>query len=149
MEGKQVLPPTYLLVSIVTMVALHFLLPVTTIIPLLWNILGIIPLALGVVINIIADNALHKVKTTVKPFEEPSVLVTDGVFRISRNPMYLGFAFILMGVAVLMGSITPYVVIPLFVVLMDRIFVQAEEQTLAEKFGAAWLEYTEKTRRWM
>ena len=88
-------------------------------------------------------------KTTVKPFGEPSILVTDGVFRISRNPMYLGFALILMGVAVLMRPITPYIVIPLFVVLMDRGFIKAEEQMLLEKFGAAWLEYTKKTRRWI
>jgi protein-S-isoprenylcysteine O-methyltransferase Ste14 len=149
MKSKQVLPPTYLLVSIVAMVVLHFLLPVTTIIPLPWNVIGIIPLALGTAINIVADSALHKADTTVKPFEESAALVTSGVYRISRHPMYLGFVLILIGVAILVGSLMPYIVIPIFAVLMDRVFIQVEERMLEARFGEAWLGYKRQTRRWI
>jgi len=149
MKGKKVLPPTYLLVSIVVMVALHFLFPVTEVIPLPWNVLGIVPLASGIAINIIADNAFRKVKTAVKPFEESSALVTSGVYRISRHPMYLGNVLILIGVAVMVGSLTPYVVIPIFVVLIEKVFIKVEERMLEEKFGQAWLEYKDKVRRWI
>jgi protein-S-isoprenylcysteine O-methyltransferase Ste14 len=149
MKSKQVLPPTYLLVSIVAMVVLHFLLPVTTIIPLPWNVIGIIPLALGIAINIVADSALHKADTTVKPFEESAALVTSGVYRISRHPMYLGFVLILIGVAILVGSLMPYIVIPIFAVLMDRVFIQVEERMLEARFGEAWLGYKRQTRRWI
>jgi protein-S-isoprenylcysteine O-methyltransferase Ste14 len=149
MNSKRVLPPTYLLVSIVVMVVLHFLLPVTTIIPLPWNVIGIIPLTLGIAINIFADNALHKANTTVKPFEESAALVTSGVYQLSRHPMYLGFTLILIGVAILVGSLMPYIVIPIFVVLMDRVFIQVEEKMLEARFGEAWLTYKRRTRPWI
>ncbi len=149
MNSKRALPPTYLLVSIVVMVVLHFLFPVTTIIPLPWNVIGIIPLALGIVINIVADSALHKADTTVKPFEESTALVTHGAYRISRHPMYLGFVLILIGVAILLGSLSPYVVILIFAILMDQVFIKVEERMLKAKFGGEWQAYTLKTRRWI
>ena len=129
--------------------ALHFLFPVTKIIPPPWNPFGIVPLVLGVVINIIADKAFHEANTTIKPFEESTALITNGVFRVSRNPMYLGFVLVLIGIAILVRSLTPYAIIPIFAVLMDKVFIKVEERMLAEQFGAAWLEYEKKTRRWV
>ena len=149
MKGKKVLPPTYLLVSIVIMLALRFLLPVPKIIPTPWNVLGIVPLACGIALNLAADKAFREVGTTVKPFEESAALLTSGVFRISRNPMYLGYELILIGIAIMLRSLTPYVVIPVFVVLMNRVFIRVEEQMLEEKFGPAWSEYGRKVRRWI
>ena len=149
MKGKGVLPPTYLLVSIVVMVVLHFFLPVTIIIPLPWSAIGIIPLALGIAINIVADSALHKADTTVKPLEESTALVTSGAYRISRHPMYFGFVLILIGVAILLGSLSPYVVILIFAILMDQIFIKVEERMLEARFGGEWLAYKHKTRRWI
>jgi protein-S-isoprenylcysteine O-methyltransferase Ste14 len=149
MKTGKIMPPTYLLISIVVMIALHFVFPAARIIPLPWNFLGLIPLALGVTINVMADKAFHKANTTVKPFEESSVLITSGVFRISRNPMYLGFILALIGLAVLMGSLTPYVVILAFAVVLDRVYVTAEERMLAKKFGVEWKDYKEQTRRWL
>ena len=131
------------------MVALHLLLPLATVIPFAWNLLGAIPLAVGLGINVIADGLFRRVHTTVKPFEESAMLVTDGPFRISRNPMYLGFALTLAGVAMVLGSLTPFIVLPVFVILIDRLFIVREEQMLAQRFGAAYLAYTQRTRRWI
>jgi protein-S-isoprenylcysteine O-methyltransferase Ste14 len=149
LKAKKTMPTTYLLISIVAMIALHLLFPAMKLIPPPWNLLGIIPLALGVILNLVADKAFQRANTTVKPFEESSVLITNGVFQISRNPMYLGFVLILIGIAVLGGSLTPYVVVLTFAVLMDRRFVAVEEQMLAEKFGVEWEEYKRNTRRWL
>jgi len=146
---KNILPPTYLWISIGMMIALHFLLPLVIIVPWPWSLAGIIPLALGAVINILADQEFKEANTTVKPFKESSALITDGVFRISRNPMYLGFALILIGIAVLLGSLTPFVVIPIFALLMDQIFIRVEEQMLEEKFVLTWLDYKRRVRRWI
>jgi protein-S-isoprenylcysteine O-methyltransferase Ste14 len=63
--------------------------------------------------------------------------------------MYLGFVLALIGIAVLLGSLAPFVVIPVFVVLMDRIFIQVEESMLQVKFAQAWLEYKATVRRWI
>ncbi len=149
MKGKNVMPTTYLLIAIVVMVALHFLFPVVRIIPPLWNLLGMIPLVLGVIINLIADQAFHKANTTVKPFDESTALIREGVFRISRNPMYLGFVLILIGIALLLRSLTPYVIVVAFAILMDRMYIRVEERMLAEEFGTEWEEYKRNTRRWL
>jgi protein-S-isoprenylcysteine O-methyltransferase Ste14 len=149
MKYKKVLPPGYLFVSIVTMAALHFLFPVKNIITFPLNLLGAIPLAIGIVLNLIADRALKKYKTTVKPFEKSTVLVTNGAFRVSRHPMYLGFVLILTGIAIFMGSLTPYLVIVAFAVLMDAVFIRTEETMLEETFGEAWLDYKRRVRRWI
>ena len=63
--------------------------------------------------------------------------------------MYAGMVLILIGIAILMGSLTPYVVIPVFVVLMEIVFIRVEERMLGEKFGGAWSAYREKVRRWI
>jgi protein-S-isoprenylcysteine O-methyltransferase Ste14 len=97
----------------------------------------------------IADDLFRKLHTTVKPFEESAVLVTSGPYRLSRNPMYLGFVLILTGTAILLGSLTPFLVIPVYAALIDRVFIQAEERMLARKFGAEWQTYRGETRRWI
>jgi protein-S-isoprenylcysteine O-methyltransferase Ste14 len=144
-----VLPPTYLLIALLAMVALGFLYPGVTVIQSPWNLAGIVPLVIGVGLNIAADKALHQAKTTVKPFEEPKALVTDGVYGISRHPMYLGFVLVLIGVALLLKEWTPYVVVPVFVILMEVLFIRFEEQAMQQKFGQAWLAYKSRVRRWI
>jgi protein-S-isoprenylcysteine O-methyltransferase Ste14 len=149
MKKNRILPPTYLLVAMVAMIVLHFAFPVTRIIPVPWNLLGLVPLGLGFALNLIADRAFKVVQTTVKPFEESSTLVTEGAFRISRNPMYLGYVSILLGLGVLMRSLGPLIVIPIFILLMDRVFIQVEERMLETRFGEAWAAYKAHVRRWI
>jgi protein-S-isoprenylcysteine O-methyltransferase Ste14 len=149
MNHKKVLPPTYLLIALLAMVAVHMILPVVRLIPGPWVLLGLLPLALGIVVDIQADALFHQLGISVRPGDESTTLATSGPFRWSRNPMYLGFVLILAGIAILLGSLTPLIVIPVFMTLIDRIFIRVEEQRLAGKFGAAWSEYEEKTRRWI
>ena len=149
MKTKKVLPPTYLLIAIMLVLAFHFVLPVYKFVPVPWNILGVVPLACGVALNLVADGAFHQAQTTVKPFEESMALITTGAFRISRNPMYLGYVLILVGVALIVRSLTPYVVILVFAILMDRVFIRVEEQMLEKQFDQAWLEYAQSVRRWI
>jgi protein-S-isoprenylcysteine O-methyltransferase Ste14 len=63
--------------------------------------------------------------------------------------MYLGFALILIGIAVLLRSFSPYVIILAFVTWIQRTFITVEERMLAEKFGAEWQEYKRSTRQWL
>jgi protein-S-isoprenylcysteine O-methyltransferase Ste14 len=149
MAQKRVLPPTYILVAIVSMVVLHFLLPGVHIIGLPWNVLGVIPLIAGIIMNLMADRAFKKAGTTVKPYQESVALITDGVFRVSRHPMYAGFVLILLGIAILLGSVTSYGVIIIFAVLMDVMFIRIEEHMLEETFGETWLTYKKQVRRWL
>jgi protein-S-isoprenylcysteine O-methyltransferase Ste14 len=149
MKRKPLLPPTYLAIAVIVMVALHFLIPVAHIIPFPWRLAGLLPLALGATLNLCADGAFRKAGTTVKPFQESTALITGGVYRICRHPMYLGFVLILLGVALLLGSLTPFLVIPLFAIAIDRTFIVPEERMLSRDFGPTWDEYREKVGRWL
>ena len=86
--------------------------------------------------------------TSFYPFATPTTLVTRGPFRLSRDPMYLGMVLVLIGVALLLGSVTPWVVVPLFVVLIDARFVRREEKDL-EGAGDAFRAYRARVRRWI
>jgi protein-S-isoprenylcysteine O-methyltransferase Ste14 len=149
MTRRRILPPTYLLYALLGMIALHFTVPVVKIIPAPWNILGVLSLASGIAMNLSADHLLHLQKTTVKPFEPSTTLVVKGVYRFSRNPMYMGFALVLTGAAILLGSLSAFIVIPIFVLIIDKVYIEAEERMLADRFGEEWTDYRKQTRRWI
>jgi protein-S-isoprenylcysteine O-methyltransferase Ste14 len=149
MKPEQIFPPTYLLIAILLMGALHFLFPIWVFTQSPWRLLGVIPLVLGVGLNLIANRAFHESRTAVRPFERSNKLVTDGVYSASRNPMYLGFVLILLGLAILLGSLAPIFVVLLFMAAIQFNFISAEERMLAERFGAEWQQYAARTRRWI
>jgi protein-S-isoprenylcysteine O-methyltransferase Ste14 len=131
------------------MALLHFLAPVSVVIPYPWWLLGVVPFMAGATLNLLADSAFKKAQTTVKPFEKSTALITTGVFQISRHPMYLGMILILIGLAVFMGTITPLIIIFIFALLMEVVFVRIEERMLEQQFGSAWITYKNKVRKWL
>ena len=149
MNPRNIIPPVYFLLSIAVMISLHFLFPGARVFVFPWNFLGIIPLAVGIGINLIADRSFTKHNTPVKPLEKSTALVTSGVFRVSRNPMYLGLVLILLGIAICVGTLTPYIMVLVFAIFMDIVFVRFEEKKLAETFGEPWLAYKKSVRRWI
>ncbi|MGD2163525.1 MAG: isoprenylcysteine carboxylmethyltransferase family protein [Anaerolineales bacterium] len=143
------MPTTYFLIALLLGLILHFVVPVGYFIPQPWNLVGLVPLALGVWLNLSADRSFKQAKTTVKPFEESAALVTTGAFRYTRNPMYLGFTVILLGEAILLRSLTPFIAVVAFPILVYQVFIKAEERKLAEKFGDEWGRYQTNVRRWI
>ena len=103
----------------------------------------------GIALNLSADHAFKKYDTTVKPFEQSRVLVTSGVFGISRNPMYAGMMLILFGIAVMLGSIVPFIITAVMGLVFDRLFIDAEEKMLADLFGDEFRQYCRHVRRWI
>ena len=142
-------PPGFLFISIVAMIAVHFFLPGARLIATPWNALGAVALVFGAAWNVWADQLFKRAQTTVKPDQQPSMLVTKGPYRFSRHPMYLGMIVILVGVAVLLGSLTPFVIAGLFALLMAVRFVPAEEGAMKRAFGEAWGEYSRRVRKWL
>ena len=145
----KIMPPLGLLIAVLSMLGLHFLSPGTQVLPGFWPLLGLVPLGLGLVLSYAAENQFRQAGTTVQPFEESNQLVMDGLYRYSRNPMYLGMALILFGVALLLGSLTPFGVIGLFVIWIHFQFIRHEERMLFTQFGQDWLEYKAKVRCWI
>jgi protein-S-isoprenylcysteine O-methyltransferase Ste14 len=148
-KRAKVLPPTYLVVFILVIITLHYIFPIIKFIYYPWNLIGTVPIFVGIVLNLAADRAFKKIGTTVKPYEESTGLLVYGTFKFSRHPMYLGMALILLGLSILLGSLTPFAMVAVFVCTMEKLFVQVEEQMMENTFGSEYLEYKKKVRKWV
>jgi len=148
-ERKRILPPTVFMSAIVLAVLLHFLFRVGAFLSFPWTLIGLLPIAAGSALNLLADRDFKQRETTVKPFETSSALVTSGVFSITRNPMYLGMTLILLGIALLLGSALPLIVVVAAAVVFDRTYISPEEKMLEHTFGDMFAQYRRKVRRWI
>jgi len=148
-SGRKPLPPILFLAALLLELALHFLLPVARLVPPPWNLLGLIPVLGGLAITVIADQQFKRARTPVNPFASPSSLVTRGVFSFTRNPMYLGMVAALVGVAVVLGTLTPLGVPFLYAWIIWQQFIRMEEVTLLHRFGQPYSTYAERVRRWL
>ena len=95
--------------------------------------------------------AFRESRTTVNPLkpELASALVTGGVYRITRNPMYVGMGFVLLAWAVYLGAVLPFVGIGVFVLFITRFQIQPEERALRRLFGESYDTYAARVRRWL
>jgi len=149
MEPPKIMPPHYFFGFLVLMIGLDFV-PVAD--PLMaspWQWLGIVPVAVGVAIAVVAAGLFRKAGTNIIPLTESSALVTDGPFAFSRNPMYLSMTVALLGVAMLLNSGLPFLAVPVFVTVLFYRFIRHEEALMAETFGEAYLAYKSAVRRWV
>ena len=128
--------------------ALHFLAPGPTLLPPPLHLLGVPLAAAGVLLHAWAWRHFRRRGTPLDTLAEPPALVTDGPFRLSRNPMYLGGVVILSGLAALYATATPWLVPPAFLGVASRAFVRPEERLLALRFGGAWDAYRGRVGRW-
>ncbi len=142
-------PPVYLYTALLIMLLLHLLIPMLRFIHYPYTLIGILPIAIGIVLNLAADSILKKYNATVKPMLFTEVLIITGVFGRTRNPMYLGFILILLGISIFLGSILPFIITICFAVMMYVVFIRFEEKKLENTFGSKWLEYKNTVRRWM
>jgi protein-S-isoprenylcysteine O-methyltransferase Ste14 len=105
----------------------------------------------GVILGILGVFEFTKLSTTVNPHkpENTSKLVTSGVYRFSRNPMYAGLLFCLVGIGIYFGNLWSFLVIPVFIWYMNEFQVKPEEVVMRQKFGSDFKEYSEKVNRWI
>jgi protein-S-isoprenylcysteine O-methyltransferase Ste14 len=113
--------------------------------------LSFIALLAGLLIVATGVSGFFRARTTVDPRrpETASTLVTSGLYKWSRNPMYLGFVLILVAWSVYLANAAAFVVVVAFVVYMTRFQILPEERMLEGKFGRAFLDYRARTRRWL
>ena len=144
-------PPFVMLLAAALMWALHRWLPLSNWIATPWNRLGALPGAAGVAIAVAEFTRFRQARTTVNPMDpsKASRLVTHGVFRISRNPMYLGLLLLLIGWAVWLGTASPWLMPPIFVIVITIAQIIPEEQALHKLFGEQYLAYQRSVSRWI
>jgi protein-S-isoprenylcysteine O-methyltransferase Ste14 len=112
---------------------------------------GGIAIALGALVGFQGVRAFWRNKTTISPvdLESTSSLVTSGVFRFSRNPMYVGFTAMLVGWAVCLAAPWALVGPIAFVLFTNRFQIIPEERAMRDKFGQAYEDYQAQVRRWI
>lgn len=145
----RVTPDHYFVLAISVAVLGHVLLPLRQIIPRQFWLIGLLIVIAGFLISRRANAILAKHQTSIKPFESPAVFISSGPFRLSRNPVYLGMTLMLFGIALSLGSITPFVFPILFAVVISVFVIPDEERELEKKFKNEYFQYKRKVRRWI
>ena len=139
----------YFLILLILSVLLNFVFPVLVFLSPPFTYSGFLIIGFGFVLAFWSRSLFLKNATTLQPSEEPTSLVTSGPFRLSRNPIYLGMASILLGVAVLLGTLVTLPFPVIFVALIDFFIIPGEERKLEKIFGEPYREYKKSVRRWM
>lgn len=108
-------------------------------------------IAAGLAVAILGVVSFRRARTTVNPLNPAtaSALVVSGVYRWTRNPMYLGTLLCLFGWAVFLGNTIGFLLLPAFVGYLNRFQIAPEEVALRERFGAEFESYRARVRRWI
>jgi protein-S-isoprenylcysteine O-methyltransferase Ste14 len=146
---QKILPPFYFLTAMLVMLALWAWAPPLAKFPTWLRYLGLPFILIGCALILWTDHLFKRAGTTIKPFEESSMLIVSGPYRLSRNPIYLGMVLALFGFGLVLGALTPVLVIIPFVFLIDRLFIRAEEAALEAKFADTYRSFTARVRRWL
>jgi protein-S-isoprenylcysteine O-methyltransferase Ste14 len=146
---KGPLPPVYFLACLLLSIVLHYQAPLAQIVASPWTWAGVVLIIPGLAIVIQPALAFRKAQTDIRPFRESSSLVRTGMYRITRNPMYLGMLAVLLGVSVVCGSLSTFSMPVLFVLIIRYRFIRVEEMMLEEKFGDEYREFKRSVRRWI
>ena len=115
------------------------------------SLVALVLASIGVAFALLGVLEFRSAGTTVDPRipDQSSSLVTNGVYRISRNPMYVGFLLMLVGWGVFLCNIVSFLLLPFFVMYMNRFQITPEERYMLEKFGHEYRQYAAAVRRWV
>jgi protein-S-isoprenylcysteine O-methyltransferase Ste14 len=115
------------------------------------QVLALAAVVTGIVLAVAGIAEFQGARTTINPLSPDTAtsVVTSGVYRMTRNPMYLGMALVLAGVAAWRASLLGLVLVPVFCLYMTRFQIKPEERALQATFGQEFRNYMARVRRWM
>ena len=144
-------PPLLGFIAAVFIWLAAYLLPSLTMELPLRLLLALLFFSTGLGIDLISVFSFFKAGTTVNPMspDKTQTLVTNGMFKFSRNPMYLGMLLMLIGWAIWNGNVVGILPILFFVFAINQLQIKPEENTLQHKFGAEYERYKNRVRRWI
>jgi protein-S-isoprenylcysteine O-methyltransferase Ste14 len=142
------IPPTYFYLAIIIIMVTYFLLPQYNIIAYPYNLLGVILIILWWYF-IISPYYLFRAKNTPEKFEKSTCVVTEWLYKYSRNPMYLWSIILLIWLALLSWNIISFIS-PIFLFLfLNFMFIPYEEEKWEKELWKQYLDYKKKVRRWL
>lgn len=110
---------------------------------------GVFIMISALAVMLVSVAIFKKNKTAVFPFRPSTSLQTSGTYRFSRNPMYLGFAFVYFGATLVFGNWWNIVLFPLVILTVQEFVIKREEKYLEKTFGQSYSEYMQRVRRWL
>lgn len=144
-------PPIYMLLTALCMKLLDKYTPLYSWDVSVWRNMGVMFIVLALFLDIYSLLQFLRGSTTINPLhpEKTEKLITTGMYRYSRNPMYVGLLYLLMGWSLILGSLSPIFMLPVFILLITKQQILPEEKVLEEIFGQQYRDYKQTVRRWL
>ncbi len=142
-------PPLVALFFIVLAYFLGRFVPVPFVVPPILQYIGLALTFIGFLLGIGAFLEFRKARTTLDPHGSAKHLVISGIYRFTRNPIYLGFLLMVIGLPLNSGLIWGLVVAPFYMMTMSRLVIEREEAYLGKKFKNEYTNYASRVRRWV
>tara|TARA_B100000497_G_C7611292_1_gene367110 strand:+ start:295 stop:738 length:444 start_codon:yes stop_codon:yes gene_type:complete len=146
---QKLVPPILFLLCLVVMFILNSIFPIDYWLKSPLNLLGILPIMIGFLSLFTTLNQYRKIRTEINTFKQPNKLITNGFFKYSRNPIYLGFTLVLLDAATLFGNVAAIIPVVFFFLLSNFWYIPFEEKNLEKFFGDSYLTYKSHVRRWI
>lgn len=147
--NRNIHPPFVALLFIVIAYFLGRFAPLPFVAPIVLRNVGLLMTFVGFLLGIGAFVEFRKARTTLDPHGSARQLVTSGIYRLTRNPIYLGFLLMVIGLPLNSGLYWGIVMAPFYIIAMDRLVIEREETYLEKKFKDAFTSYKSRVRRWL
>ena len=144
---QKIRPPHYFQALMVMATLLQLIFKPARMVGPIW--LGAVIFTAGFTIMLCAVRLFGRHQTPVRHSEQPAAVVTEGLYRFTRNPMYVGVLLFLIGIGITIGT-WPFVIVPVAMFLILHFyFIPWEEKTMEKLFGEQYLAYKKRVRRWL
>lgn len=147
-SGVRIPPPLFYVAGFTIGVGLELAFPIDRPAAAITLAVALVGIGVWLALDGAATLFFRRAGTSMIPFNPSTALVTTGPYRISRNPMYLGMAFLYVGLAFALGFVWPLVVLPVVIGAVDQLVIAIEEAYLVRRFGQAYCDYMKRVRRW-
>jgi protein-S-isoprenylcysteine O-methyltransferase Ste14 len=115
----------------------------------LTKIIGVLLLVISLFFSVTSLRMFFRSKNTLIPIKPASSLQTNGIYNISRNPMYVGLAIVYLGLTCFIGNWWNIILFPILLLIVQEYIINREEKYLTRRFGQEYLDYKSRVRRWL
>ena len=147
--NKNVHPPIVAFMCITIAYLFGWSMPLPIAVPVALKYFGFALTVIGFLLGVDAFIEFRKARTTLDPHGSVKQLVTTGVYRITRNPIYLGILLMVIGLPLNSGFYWGILIAPFFVITLNRLVIEREETYLEGKFKETYTSYKSRVRRWL
>lgn len=145
----RLIPPVWMMLAILGVAAIGIFDVGPVMIDRPYSFIGLAISAIGFLTVYACFSQFRKHRTAIHPGHDSSALITTGLYRFTRNPIYVAMTVIILGAVIVSGRAAALSMPIVFLVIIDRLFIRMEEQRLIETFGDEYRAYKARCRRWV